>query len=282
MQYSKELFTTISERLTCSDPNERKAIAFWLLEHYLKLSRTDVLVNKEIPKDQTDWESIITRLNANEPIQHVLGETTFFGRRFIVSSDVLIPRPETEELVQLIIRDLKKRQTSRLLDIGTGSGCLAVSLAAACSAAEVFAMDISDQALKVAAQNAQLNKAEITFIQQDILNPSVQLSVDIIVSNPPYVMDQEAATMQANVMEYEPHIALFVPDENPLIFYEAIGEYASKNLSSDGSLYLEINENLGDETRECIERYGFENIQIIKDINGKQRFIAASQLQMRK
>lgn len=277
MQYSKELFDSILDQLTFADLNERKAITFWLLEHYLNISRTDVLVNKKNPDDIIDWQPIVKRLNANEPIQYILGETTFFGRKFNVSPDVLIPRPETEELVQLIIPDLQKRRTPRLLDIGTGSGCLAVSLAAACPEAEVFALDISEKALKIAAQNAKLNNAEVTYLQQDILNPNIQLSVDVIVSNPPYVTNQEAAAMQANVMKYEPHLALFVPNENPLLFYEAIGEYASKNLTPDGSLYLEINENLGEETRTCIEKYGLERVRIIEDINGKQRFIAASQ-----
>lgn len=281
MRYSKELFEYLTGQLIFDDPNEKRAVIFWLLEHFLGLSRTDVLVNKEVPtrSDAVNWQPIVERLNAHEPIQYLLGETTFFGRTFRVTPNVLIPRPETEELVQLVMVDVDAayRNPLRVLDIGTGSGCLAVSLAAAYPYAEVFAMDISAAALEVAAHNAEINGVNVTFIGHDILDPNVNVEVDVIVSNPPYVMDKEATTMQTNVTAYEPHLALFVPDENPMLFYEAIGAYASRNLSSGGSLYLEINENLGEITLNCIKKYGFQDARLILDIHGKERFIAATQ-----
>ncbi len=281
MRYSKELFEYLAGQLNFNDLNEKKATIFWLLEHLLGLSRPDILLNKEIPSrsDSVNWQLIVERLNAHEPIQYLLGETTFFGRTFSVTPSVLIPRPETEELVELVTTDFNAASCRplRILDIGTGSGCLAVSLAAIYPHTEVFAMDISAEALEVAAYNAKINEVNVTFMKHDILNPNTNVAVDIIISNPPYVMAKEATTMHANVTAYEPHLALFVPDENPMLFYEAIGAYARRNLSSGGNLYLEINENLGKLTQRCIQKHGFINVRIILDIHGKERFIAATQ-----
>lgn len=282
MDNTKELFNELFEKLTIEDVNERKSIVYWLLEHYLNVSRTDVLLNKKVAEKTIDWESIIRRLNANEPIQYVISETEFFGRKFITSPGVLIPRPETEELVQIVLDDKALPQNATILDIGTGSGCIAISLAAELKNAHVFAFDISGTALRIGKKNAALNKVKVQFVKQDILNPDFHQGVDVIVSNPPYVTNAEAAKMKANVLDFEPHLALFVENERPLIFYEAICEYAQKNLAENGKLFFEINEYLGKETAECVKSYGFKDVQIIKDINGKERFIVAARQRMGK
>lgn len=277
-----ELFKELVDKLSISDENERESIVYWLLEYYLEVSKTDVLLGKEVTEKPVDWENIIRRLNNNEPIQYVIGETEFFGRKFFVSPDVLIPRPETEELVQLIVADNSIPSSPTILDIGTGSGCIAISIAAEKPDATVVAFDVSDAALEVAQKNAVLNNAKVEFVKQDILKPDVHKSVDVIVSNPPYVTNGEMAEMNANVLDFEPHLALFVENERPLIFYDAICEYAQKNLAENGKLFFEINEYLGNETATCVKSHGFEEVEIVKDINGKQRFIAASRRRMGK
>ncbi|MFB0945154.1 MAG: peptide chain release factor N(5)-glutamine methyltransferase [Spirosomataceae bacterium] len=277
-----ELFSKLVDELSVSDKNERQSIAYWLLEYYLDVSKVDVLLSKKVPKKNVAWENIINRLNANEPIQYIITETEFFGRKFIVSPDVLIPRPETEELVQLVLTDESIPKSAIILDIGTGSGCIAISLAAEKPDAILLAFDVSDKALEVARKNAVLNNVAVQFIKQDILQPDVHQSVDVIVSNPPYVTNTEMAEMSTNVLDFEPHLALFVENERPLLFYEAICSYAQKNLKENGKLFFEINEYLGKETAECVESYGFTNVEIVKDINGKQRFIAALRRRMGK
>jgi release factor glutamine methyltransferase len=188
-----ELFSKLVDELSVSDKNERQSIAYWLLEYYLDVSRVDVLLSKKVPKKNVAWENIINRLNANEPIQYIITETEFFGRKFIVSPDVLIPRPETEELVQLVLTDESIPKSAIILDIGTGSGCIAISLAAEKPDAILLAFDVSDKALEVARKNAVLNNVAVQFIKQDILQPDVHQSVDVIVSNPPYVTNTEMA-----------------------------------------------------------------------------------------
>jgi len=209
------------------------------------------------------------------PIQYILGETEFMGFVLKVSGKVLIPRPETEELVDLVIRE-NPEPDLQILDIGTGSGAIAIALALNLNSAEVRATDISKDIIEVAEANSRLNGARVKFMVDDIFNPaSSHLLYDIIVSNPPYVRELEKSLMSPNVLNYEPHNALFVSDDDPLVYYRAIMEFSQQRLSPDGKIYFEINEELGSEVYDLVEQYDYEEIRIIKDINGKERILAA-------
>jgi release factor glutamine methyltransferase len=213
-----------------------------------------------------------------KPLQYVLGETEFNGMRFYVTESVLIPRPETEELVSLIVEQYKGEKDLQILDLGTGSGCIAVSLSQALSA-KVLAADISEEALSIARRNAKLNNADVVFKSYDILGDSsddlIEGQFDIIVSNPPYVREQEKQLMHDNVLKYEPDLALFVEDSNPLVFYKAIAKLAHAKLSIDGQLWLEINEYLGKETEALLLEH-FRDVQLINDYKSNARFIKAT------
>lgn len=287
MQSSKQLYDNLLQQITTYETQEAKEIVFWLMDFYLDLRKVDILGDKSFEK-VIDWATIIERLNTNEPIQYILGETEFYGRRFLVNDSVLIPRPETEELVKYIVDKQKKQfpvtnNQFSILDIGTGSGCIAISLAKELTNFKVTAYDISEKALETAKNNAELNNAEVVFEKVDIL--SSQLSIingrrsayplSIIVSNPPYVTKQEIDRMQKNVLDFEPHLALFVEDSEPLIFYEAIANFAFNNLTDNGLVAVEINEALGEETAEVFRRKGFSEVEIIKDIHQKDRFVSA-------
>jgi len=209
------------------------------------------------------------------PIQYILGETEFMGMVIKVNRDVLIPRPETEELADLVIRE-NPEPGLRILDAGTGSGAIAIAMAVSMNSAEVTAIDISSEIIELAEANSRLNGALVKFMVDDILKPSSSHMIyDIIVSNPPYVRELEKSRMSSNVLDYEPHNALFVPDDDPLVFYRAIMEFSEQRLSPDGKLYFEINEELGSEIYDLAEQYGFEEIRIISDINGKERIMTA-------
>jgi release factor glutamine methyltransferase len=226
-------------------------------------------------------QKAIERLKTFEPIQYIIGNSYFYGLTFFVNKSVLIPRPETEELVEMIVKSHKVHQnTLKILDIGTGSGCIAVSLAKFLKNSEVFAIDNSPEALKVAKKNAFENGVEIFFIEDDILNPKSiinDMQFDIIVSNPPYVTDSEKPLMQPNVLNFEPDSALFVPDDNPLIYYKKISEFAQKKLNLNGNLYFEINQNYGRELIDLMNQiFPKSKLILIKDLSGNDRFIHAS------
>jgi release factor glutamine methyltransferase len=288
MQSSKQLYDNLLQQITTYESQEAKEIVFWLMEFYLGLRKIDVLGDKSFEK-AIDWTNIIERLNNNEPIQYILGETEFYGRRFLVNDSVLIPRPETEELVKYIIDKQKtqfsvKRKQLSILDIGTGSGCIAISIAKELPNFIVSAYDISKNALETAKKNAELNKADVNFEKVNILKPPfihsliqypLRHSFNIIVSNPPYVTKQEIYRMQKNVLDFEPHLALFVDDSEPLIFYEAIANFAFNNLTDNGLVAVEINEALGEETANVFRRKGFSEVEIIKDMHQKDRFVSA-------
>jgi release factor glutamine methyltransferase len=288
MQSSKTLFEYLLRQITVYENQEAKEIVFWLMEFYLGLKKIDILSNKNTEKE-VNWENIIERINSHEPIQYILGETEFYGRKFLVNESVLIPRPETEELVKYIIDTRKnlishissQRRTvpiSQVLDLGTGSGCIAISLAKELPDSQVFAYDISEKALEMAQKNAELNNAKVIFEKVDILDSPFSIlhsPFSIIVSNPPYVTKQEIERMQKNVLDFEPHLALFVEDVDPLVFYEAIADIAWNNLNNNGLVAVEINEALGKETAEIFIKKGFSEVRIIKDIHQKDRFVSA-------
>ncbi len=224
---------------------------------------------------QRNVVQVVARLKRHEPIQYILGETEFYGLKIKVRPNVLIPRPETEELVHFV---LEKNQNSnvRILDIGTGSGCIALALKNKLKNAKVYGMDISTSALEIASENARLNQLQVEFIKADILQWKDYdwKKYDIIVSNPPYVRKSEKLQMQRNVLDYEPENALFVSDEYPLIFYRAITEMAKKQLAQEGQLFFEINENMAGEMHNLLLSYGLTNIEIKRDINNKNRMIS--------
>jgi release factor glutamine methyltransferase len=253
-----------------------------LIDYYLDIKRIHLVLEPEYvitkEEEQPLFEAL-SQLKLHKPIQYIIGETEFYGLPFKVNEHTLIPRPETEELVGLLIED-SNREVTKILDIGTGTGCIAISLAKHIETVKVYALDVSNDALKIARQNATFNKVDVEFINDDILkiNDSVFDTVsnfDVIVSNPPYVRNLEKAEIQPNVLNNEPHLALFVDDENPLQFYQAICEFAQHNLKKDGTLYFEINEYLGEEMIKLLENFNFKDIELKKDMFGKDRMIKA-------
>jgi len=250
-----------------------------LMESYLGMNRLDFALKpgKEISLEEKEkFESAIHKLSLHEPIQYIIGETEFFGLKFKVNKNVLIPRPETEELVQWILDDVvesMKPSNLKILDIGTGSGCIAISLAKHLPNAEIFALDISEKAITTARENAALNKVNVNFIQADILNlETLTGKFDLIVSNPPYVRELEKVEMHRNVLENEPELALYVKDTDPLIFYGIITKLAQAGLQKNGNLYFEINQYLANETEEILKNSSFKT-ELKKDIFGNYRML---------
>jgi len=266
------------------DINETEAITMLVITEVTGMSRASVKAfpERELNAEQTEQvKNILTELKTGKPVQYILGVTEFYGLPFKVNSNVLIPRPETEELVEWVIsgeRLKAKGGRFSLLDIGTGSGCIAISLKKHLYDANASAIDISEGALQTAKENAVLNEVEVNFIKADILNikpADESAQYNIIVSNPPYVTLDDKKQMHSNVTDFEPHTALFVPEHDPLIFYRAIADFALNNLIADGLLYFEINENLGKETVELLADKGFKNIALRKDMSGRDRMIKA-------
>jgi release factor glutamine methyltransferase len=258
---------------------------FLLIEYHLGLKKVEMSLSpeKELTTKQSEvLTSMLQRLKKEEPIQYIIGETEFYGLTFKVDPHVLIPRPETEELVDWIVKDSSESQGLRILDIGTGSGCIAISLAKHLPNAAVYALDISKKALQVAEYNAKFNKVSIIFIEKDILKTKLNLKnsnnikYDIIVSNPPYVRESEKEAIKKNVLAFEPHSALFVDDTNPILFYEAIAKFAKKNLRAEGKLFFEINQYLSNQISQLLEKNGFTQIELRKDLFGNDRMIKAT------
>jgi release factor glutamine methyltransferase len=275
----REKFHTVLESIY--DKNEVDSFFFILLEHYLGYNRIKFALEPELTISEKDRQLFLDALKAlkhQQPIQYILGETEFFGIPLKVNEDVLIPRPETEELVAWIINDVSNLDKITILDIGTGSGCIAIALAKHLPNASVFALDVGATALKVAKTNAELNTVSIEFLEADILNFNHFTSekFDIIVSNPPYVRQLEKPHMKANVLDNEPHLALFVTNEDPLQFYKAITKFAVNNLNNKGMLYFEINEYLGNEMTQLLEKYNFSDVLLKQDIFNKDRMIKAT------
>lgn len=258
---------------------ETESMAYILLEFVLQYSRIHIQLNKDEKIDNLTVSQIVNytkELKTKKPLQYILGETEFYGLIFKVNEHTLIPRPETEELVHAILTE-NPISGLNILDIGTGSGCIPISLAKNLKKAKVASADISSGAIEKAKENALLNDVDIAFYNRDILRweDFEWENYDIIVSNPPYVTESEKEKMDGNVLDHEPHTALFVTDHDPLIFYRTIANLASKYLNTNGKLYFEINESLGKEMIELLEGNNFTNIRLQKDINGKDRMISA-------
>jgi release factor glutamine methyltransferase len=250
------------------------SLAYISIDFLLGYNRSDCIIHsdKDITSEVSDRIiEIIADLKTNKPIQHIIGETEFYELKFNVNEHTLIPRPETEELVKWILQ----HEFTSALDIGTGSGCIAIALRKN-KGAEISAIDVSDSALLVAKENAKINEVEINFLLQDILKTTALPKVDVIVSNPPYVLNKEKEIMLDNVLNNEPHLALFVPDNNPLLFYKKIAELAFTSLSKNGLLFFEINERFGKQTVAMLNAIGFVDIELKKDINDKDRMIKAT------
>jgi len=280
----KNYRTQFSAELSSTYPKtEIDSFFFILINEYFNLNRIDVTLNPgfKINNDQFSVLNIaLNRLKNEEPIQYIIGNTEFYGFPFLVNENTLIPRPETEELVEWILDEIVKFKSDiplNILDIGTGSGCIPISLAKNLSNVKVSAIDVSLEALKVANQNATLNDVAIEFIELNILETkSLPENFDIIISNPPYVRELEKAEIQNNVLQNEPHLALFVSNENPLIFYNKIADLAQQHLTKNGLLFFEINQYLGNETEQLLAEKGFKNIELRKDLFGNERMIKAT------
>jgi release factor glutamine methyltransferase len=276
---SKDIFNQVKSSLTSIyEEGEASVITFLLLEKLLKISRQEVMLNSEYAQtNMTILLQAVSRLHLHEPIQYVLGEAHFYGFDFKVTPAVLIPRPETEELIALIVEENKEKENLTIVDIGTGSGCIAIVLAKKLKNPSVYGIDISTSALQIARENAQRNEAEVIFLEFDILQAALSMRADIIVSNPPYIRELEKAQMQTNVLDFEPSQALFVPDALPLLFYEKITSLAQQSLKFGGKLYFEINENFGNEVVSLLRlSNSFGEVRLIKDLQGKDRIVSAT------
>ena len=282
----KEFRTFFTEVLSEIYPQtEIDSFFFLIMEEKLKLQRIDTVLKPNFQISDAifkELETIVNQLKKEKPIQYILGKTEFYGMPLKVDENTLIPRPETEELVDWVLNEdshLENHKTKNLsiLDIGTGTGCIPISLAKNLPQANISAIDISENALKIAKQNAILNEVEINFSKIDILKTTtLWQKFDIIVSNPPYVRELEKVEMQNNVLHNEPHLALFVSDENPLIFYDKIADVAKQHLTKNGLLFFEINQYLGQETLKLLAEKGFTNIKLRKDLFGNERMVKAS------
>lgn len=264
--------------------NREEVVSFFymLSEKYLDMRRVDIALalDNEVNDDKLScFATAKERLLNQDPIQYIIGDTEFYGLLFKVNKNVLIPRPETEELVDWIIKNQegeKRNRKLKIIDIGTGSGCIAISLAKNIPNSKVYAIDVSEDALEVARLNAINNNVKVNFIKANALEiDSLEGDYDVIVSNPPYVRELEKKEIQSNVLDNEPHLALFVSDENPLIFYKKITELAKSSLVVGGLLYFEINQYLGEETKIMIQEQGFQVVNLRKDLYGNDRMIQA-------
>ena len=259
--------------------NEIDSLFFIALEYVTSISKIEYILQKEeeISEEKLiKLKFILEKLTKNKPVQYITRKAYFYGLNFYVNEKVLIPRQETNELVDWVLMSVTHSKPIKILDIGTGSGCIAITLKKNLPLSEVFAIDISNEAIQIAQKNANDNEVEINFLQKNILEINdLKSNFDIIISNPPYVRELEKLEMAPNVLDNEPHLALFVPDNNPLLFYEKITEIALKNLTEDGMLFFEINQYLSAETKKMIENKGFKNVTLRKDLQENYRMILA-------
>ena len=278
----KSIIEYYQSQLSSLYPEEEiNSILYIVFDHLKNWSKIDVRMNVESGLSESEllqFHRILKRLKKGEPIQYIIGKTEFYGLPFMVNENVLIPRQETEELVDLILKE--NTGTLSIVDIGTGSGCIPISLKKNNPGYNLFAIDISPLALETANKNAQLNEVDVKFILSDILaigdlNEIIEDDLDVIVSNPPYIPEKEKNLMHTNVLEHEPDLALFVEDEQPLVFYEKIGRLAYSKLRLGGKLYFEINEHFGNDVVDFLKEVGFLDICIVKDLQNKDRIVVA-------
>jgi release factor glutamine methyltransferase len=263
-----------------SDP-EIRSFSYLMLESVCRTGKQTLLRDKDKQLSANEAgkiRKIVEELKIFRPIQYILGETEFYGLKFKVNEQVLIPRPETEELVERVLRGCTHGTRCTILDIGTGSGCIAVALAKNLPEAKVYALDISEEALEIARQNAELNNVKVNFFQQDLFAPQLSIinyQLSIIVSNPPYIVPSEKQDMSSNVLDYEPHQALFVPEEQPLLFYERIADFGLTHLKDGGQLYFETGSRFGKAVAEMLREKGYQAVELFQDISGKDRIVEA-------
>ena len=279
MMNSKDLFRDLRKRITLiQDLSETESMLYLILESVAGITRSDIIAQKAVSltsAETSKLDAMLDRVNKNEPVQYILGVAHFFGQEFSVNPSVLIPRPETELLVEEV---LKRASTAsgKILDIGTGSGCIAITLAKKLPQKSVIAFDIRDDALRTASENAKQLGAIVNFQRVDILKDEIlHQELEFIVSNPPYIAVSEKGAMNSNVLDHEPHLALFVPDNDALIFYKAIAKKGFQVLKPEGRILVEINERFGKETADVFRMEGFTQIEIVKDLQGKDRIVAA-------
>ena len=269
----KQLINYIISELRGFFPEEElRELAYWIIEETTGMTRTQILTADKGTKNIPNIEIILQKLRAHEPIQYIFGHTEWKGLDLRVTPDTLIPRPETAELVEWVLQEADRDKPLSVLDIGTGSGCIAIALKKAAPKWQVTGLDISEEALAVAKENAIRNKVEVNWLQADILSPIANNPLpiaDIIVSNPPYICDSEKKDMDARVLDYEPHSALFVPDADPLLFYRQIASLAS----SPSLVFFEINEAYGNEVCAMMEQMGYSDVQLKNDMYGKPRMV---------
>ncbi len=274
VKYRNDFFTILKSII---EQNEIEEFFFWIIDHYCGISRMDYIVNPDLKLSNDQKENLmnaVSLLKTNMPIQYVLGESEFMSLKFNLNSNVLIPRPETEELVSWVIKNDNHYKT--ILDIGTGSGCIAIALAKFIKNSRVTAWDIDEKILSVAEKNASKNKVKVLFELKDITTIKSNNKFDLIISNPPYICNSEKLGMQNNVLLFEPHLALFVNDKDPLFFYLKIIDFAKSNLNDNGKIFLEINENQSIGVVKLLNNAGFYDIELKKDFRLKNRMIKAS------
>lgn len=279
MMNSKDLFRDLQKRITLvKELSETDSMLYLMLENMLNITRADIIAQKPVsipPDEKVRLEAAIDRINQHEPIQYILGKAYFYGYEFLVNPSVLIPRPETELLVDEILKTTPDAP-GKIVDLGTGSGCIAITLAKKLPQKTVMAIDVSERALQTATENAKNLNVRVDFQRMDISKDEFMLEdVECIVSNPPYVALSEKETMQSNVLNYEPHGALFVPDTNPLVFYKVIAQKGKRALKAGGRIVVEINERFGMEVCDIFTRGGFEDVRLMKDLQSKDRIVSA-------
>lgn len=281
MRNSKDILRDLQQQITLKeDLSEIRSILHLIVENVLGLTQTDIVANKSVSvqdQDQKRLNEIVKRINNREPVQYILGAAYFYGRKFKVSPAVLIPRQETELLIEEVLKEINPFTPGTILDIGTGSGCISVTLAKELPEKRVIGIDVSEDALKIAMENATSLNAHVEFHKLNGLTESFpSKEFEIIVSNPPYVTTSEITDMKSNVVDYEPHLALFVPDHDPLVFYKMIASKGYASLKHGGKVFVEINEKFGHEVSALFQDAGFKNVTLVKDLQEKDRIVLAT------